>query len=180
MKLFIFIMSALIILFFPVRIKLSVKFIDKHLSIKIFGKELLKEKKKKKKKKQKENVFQFESIKKIANKLNKAPLKPSVKFNMDIHYGLEDAAVTAILYGLFQSIFSLIYNVFSLYFKVKKFAPKANPVFNKEILNLEIKSIITINLANIIYITIIILNMFLNMKLKKFHVSNKAKTSKEQ
>lgn len=164
MKLFIFIMAALIILFFPVRIKLSVKFIDKDVSIKIFGKDLLLDQKrktnKKGNKKKRGDILQLENINKILSKLSKGPLRPSIKLDMDINYGLEDAAVTGLLYGLFQSVFSLMYNVLNLYFKVKKFTPRANPTFNKNIFNLEIKSIITINLANIIYIKIATLKMF--------------------
>ena len=95
-------------------------------------------------------------------KLNK--FKPKIKLNGDINYGIEDAALCALLYGLLCNISSFIYILLKIIFKIKTLDLNINPKFNTFTLSFGITSIFYFNIANIIYILYLI---FKSMEIKE-------------
>lgn len=101
-------------------------------------------------------IFDKSIVQEIFHRLCKSRLKPRLKLDFNLDYGFEDAALTGLSYGMLNSIFApLQYMLYSL-FKVKRLQLNALPDFNGSKLNLEIKSIISINIAQIINISFII------------------------
>lgn len=153
-----------LIFFIPFPIHTTFEYKNSNLSIylykqRIYPSRKLKRKIKKKIKKVNCNIpypktFYLDVIKKIYNKLVNIIFKSTLYLDIDLNYGFEDAYITGVLYGILQSIFSIIYSLISYVFKLKKFRLNINPIFNKSILNFTIKSIIFINLAKIIYIAL--------------------------
>ncbi len=87
---------------------------------------------------------------------NAALSKSTLRLKSHISYGFDDPCTTAILYGIFHSVSEYLYILFSDLVKVKNFNVSITPVFNKSVFEFEIKSIIFINLAKIIYIILLI------------------------
>lgn len=101
------------------------------------------------------------SLKKLYNNLIHNKFKPTLNFNSTTIYSLGDASNTAIAFGLLYNLNPLLLNIFSIIFKVKKYKNDFKPVFKDKILfELTLNSIITFNLAKIIYICFIILKSF--------------------
>nr|WP_242878760.1 DUF2953 domain-containing protein [Clostridium beijerinckii] len=72
-----------------------------------------------------------------------------------MEYSLNDAARTAIFYGVIYNTTSLTYILLNYLFNIKKFNFKITPVFDDNLLlKIETSSIIFLSLANIIYIII--------------------------
>lgn len=89
--------------------------------------------------------------------LKRNKFKPSIRFSNNSSYSLGDASRTAICLGLFYNINPILLYIFSILFKVKLLKTDFNPIFKDELLfELTIRSIITFNLAQIIYILFII------------------------
>lgn len=95
-------------------------------------------------------AFDKHTIKQIFHRFCKSKLKPSLKLDFNLDYGFEDAALTGLSYGILNSFFAPFKNILSSLFKIKKFQLNAMPDFNGSKLNLEIKSIIYINIVQII------------------------------
>lgn len=96
-------------------------------------------------------------IKNIYFELSRNKFKPSIKFNSDTIYSLGDASRTAIFLGVFYNINPILLYIFSIIFKVKVLDNDFKPIFKDQILfEITISSIITFNLAKIIYMGIII------------------------
>ena len=96
-------------------------------------------------------------IKNIYFELSRNKFKPSIKFNSDTIYSLGDASRTAIFLGVFYNINPILLYIFSIIFKVKVLDNDVKPIFKDQILfEITISSIITFNLAKIIYMGIII------------------------
>ena len=89
--------------------------------------------------------------------LKRNKFKPSIRFSSNSSYSLGDASRTAICLGLFYNINPILLYIFSILFNVKLLKTDFNPIFKDELLfELTIRSIITFNLAQIIYILFII------------------------
>lgn len=127
-----------ILLFIPIPLIFKVKYSDK-LEFFIYNKKLTLSKKKKKKK-----------GKRIKSKKIKVFWKPYIKIHIKLLYGLDDAAVTAISYGLIFSILPVLKNIISKFFNVKGFTPDIKLDYKNIVFNLYIKCIIFINIAQII------------------------------
>ena len=96
-------------------------------------------------------------IKTLYINLKTNKFKPSIKFSSNILYSLGDASKTAICLGLFYNINPILLYIFSILFKVKFLKTDFKPIFKDEIIfEFTISSIITFNLAQIIYIFFII------------------------
>lgn len=96
-------------------------------------------------------------IKNIYFRLSRNKFKPSIKFKSDTIYSLGDASRTAIFLGVFYNINPILLYIFSIIFKVKVLDNDFKPIFKDKILfEITISSIITFNLAQIIYMGIII------------------------
>ncbi len=100
--------------------------------------------------------FTFKQIKYILQNLKNNTLKPSINMSIELTYGVDDAALTGILYGIIYNIYSYVqYYTYSC-FKVKDMKLNLYPEFNKKIIDAKVNSIIYINLVKIIYMFIII------------------------
>jgi Protein of unknown function (DUF2953). len=85
----------------------------------------------------------------------KLKFKLGLKLKLDLVYGLDNAAYTALLHGIITSIYPILIQFLNLFFNIKENNIKAQPEFNKFILKLEIDSIIFINLAKVIYMSLV-------------------------
>ncbi|GAA0780187.1 DUF2953 domain-containing protein [Hathewaya limosa] len=153
----------IVLLFFPIPLKIYVKFIEKNFNfyIYLFNFQLNKKKHDKNKEKSKElNDFSFKKLlkrifrngSKEFNYIFKKKLKAKLKANID--YGFGDACETGISYGLFWVGIDTLLNYLTQYFKFKECDINVKPYFNEKKLNLVIESIIYLNLVKIIYILI--------------------------
>lgn len=106
------------------------------------------------------------SIRKFYNSLQNNKYKPYISFKLLGCYSLNDAALTAILYGCFNNFNFLLLKLFSDFFNVKRFNFSFEPRFKSDIMiNLTINSIITFNIAQIIYILFLIRKKEVPLKL---------------
>lgn len=154
---------TLIFLFLPLPVLITMGYKTNTLSVYIFGIKLYPSKKnnknifKKKHKKKKNKKITLKDYKKIWHKINTNPFKPSLYFEFNMIYGLDDAAKTAILYGTLSSLPPFLYNLLCSFFHTKKFKIDLKPIFEKSILEFKIKSIIWINFAKIIYMSLLVI-----------------------
>lgn len=153
------ILSILVLVFIPFPLKISFTYSkkEKKLYIYSFKIEIEKGKKKTKKTKNKKNKFDIEKIKKIFAKLRKNKFKPRLKFYTEVDYGLDDAALTGISFGLLNCISPAVYAVLKSIFKVKIYKFDVKPDFKNQMFNFNLTSIIFLSFANIIYICFCIL-----------------------
>lgn len=171
----------IIVLFFPIKIKLYVSFKDNVLSVKFFNKDVLKypnpnkeTKKSKKRPKQKKKTSNDEELK---NKYNVAFYKyvinsflgryrESLRFKLlitiKIIYDINDAAKTALLYPVLCESIDLFYAVLNIPFKIKSRTADVNPLFKGEnFLEFKIDGILICNLVKIIYMLVLVYTSFL-------------------
>jgi len=155
----------IVILFFPLSIKLSVVYKDGKLHVLIFNKQLnLKKKVSKQKvnpKALKNSEFKLinffpNNIRKILYKISNDKHKLSARISFDLNYGFEDAAATAISYGLLHGANSILYNQFSFLLNIKEYQYKIIPHYNNPMFNFRLNCIISFNLAKIIYMIFVI------------------------
>lgn len=176
MLFFIIIIFFILILFIPIPLKFNLHYSKDRYYIKFYNiniisnddyilKKFLEEKEENIKDSKLEDYMNIDSneknlkplIKTLYISLSRNKFKPSIKFSSDIIYSLGDASKTAICLGLFYNINPILFYIFSILFKVKLLKNNFNPLFKDEILfEFTISSIITVNLAQIIYIFFII------------------------
>ena len=170
----------LFLLFMPIPLKLSIKYLDDFYEIKFYKinllssdggiiKKFIKDDTVKKydtshnikeeveeKAQEKIRDTKFSMILLFKN-LSNNRYKPYFKVNSNIDFSVNDAAGTAILYGLLNSLNPIIFKILSTFFKIKNFDNKFNPIFkDKYIINISIMCILTINIAKIIYMLFLI------------------------
>lgn len=144
----------IILLFIPIPLIIKIKY-DGNLNISIYNKSLtISKKRTESNNKKKKNKFKGKKIKIL--------WKPYIKVNIHLLYGFDDAAATAISYGLIFSLLPLIYNLTAGYFNIKDFSQDIKLDYKRKILKLFIRCIIFINIAQIIVDLIYIL--YLNFK----------------
>lgn len=159
----IWLLIVCLVLFIPFPIYITFEYKDNNIIVYLYKLKIYDFKKFHKKSTDINNDFHPKSfyiniIKKLHNKFfNDIIFKPSLNLYIDLCYGVEDAFITALLYGILQSISSIVYNLISHIFRIKKFKSNVKPIFNKVILSFTIKSIIFISLVKIIYIAITVL-----------------------
>lgn len=138
----------LILLFIPIPLITKIKY-HRKLDIFIYNKKISIHKNKNKKK--------SKNRKKI-----KLLWKPYIKVNIKLLYGFDDAAATAISYGLIFSVLPLIKRLLSKFFNVKGFSQDIKLDYKRKIFDLYIRCIILFNIAQIIVNLIYII--YLNFK----------------
>ena len=170
MSLFVTFFIITLILFIPIPIKIRLEYLNKDFKLKLFNciifsskigienklikKIIIKRKKNIKRNIHKKNLTNKKlSFKKLYKNINSNKMKPRVKLNGYINYGVEDAALCALLYGLLCNIPSLAHIILQIVFKVKNLALNINPKFNTFTLSFGITSIFYFNIVNIIYIS---------------------------
>ncbi|MBS5938996.1 DUF2953 domain-containing protein [Clostridium sp.] len=179
---FLFILSLIILLIiFPIPIKIEVKFIDNIFFFKFFNKliytskdgiqikflkKIIENKSNRKDKKysykeehppKKKKVNLKKKKRKIAiirlyTYLRNNKFKPLIKVKGYLDYGIEDAALCALIYGILNIVPGFIYYILSIVFEVNSLRLNINPEFNKKLLSFGITGIFYFNIANIIYI----------------------------
>lgn len=157
---FIFVILLLIILFLPLPIIFEVSY-DKQFKIYLYKKlkislkntpeKEIRAKKKSNKSKSKAKVkINFESI---LDSLQSNRFKPLLNLSINMEYSLDDAALTAILYGVICGVFESICLELRTIFNLKKKKYIISPLFNDHTsVSFSIKGIICLSIANIIYI----------------------------
>lgn len=165
----------IIFMFFPIPLKFYIYYYNNNYYIKLydfilFDNAVLKKKKEKtdqkknnppmksKKKSKLSEIITYSNIMEIINKFINLKFKPILNFNSKLEYSLNDAAKTALSYGILSTLPSLIYFFIKILFKPKKYNFDILPKFDNAILlKFEIKSIIFISFANIIYMMFVLL-----------------------
>jgi hypothetical protein len=178
MKLFFVLLVILLILFIPFPIKLSIYYSSVDYYVKVYKLTLFSKKKHGIKRKhikrnkpliKKEHKFFHQFYERInfrflilnLQNLN-LKLKPLLRIKLSLDYSLNDAARTAIFYGVLCQAPPLIYILLSKPFKINRYNFKINPRFeNNFLLKFESSSIIFLSFANIIYITIILFRLII-------------------
>ncbi|AKN34049.1 hypothetical protein Ccar_25720 [Clostridium carboxidivorans P7] len=160
----------ILILLIPIPITFKIKYTDKKLCMYIYNIELISKFKSYKKEDENKNKdksnFYFENIRLFLDLLNRNKFKPTLRFKLNFQYGLNDAAYTAICYGLFCALFPLVIKLLNYPFKIKKHSICIVPDLKKFILKLELNSIIFVNFAKVIYIIYIIYRVWrINQKI---------------
>ncbi|MCB2292012.1 DUF2953 domain-containing protein [Clostridium algoriphilum] len=178
-KYIIMFLLALIIILFPIPIKITLKYSNKVLEIYIYNKKLKKKKplnlglKNNLVSEPKYNFLESMSlndIESIIYKIKNLKFKPIIILNTKLEYGFDDAAFVAILYGLIHSTYSLLYQILINFVKVKNMDFRVIPHFEKNHFNMGISSIIYINLAKIINITFVICLCLIKIKHNKVNL----------
>lgn len=179
MKLFLILLGILLIFFTPIPIKFSIYYSAEDYYIKLYNIVLASKKKDNLKKEIKHKVqheerekfnllsFLYKNInlKSFLSNLYHLKFKPLLRIKLSLHYSFNDAAKTAISYGILCEAPPLIFFLSNIPFNVKKFSFKINPVFeDKFLLKFETSSIIFLSLANIIYIIIILFKYLIDKR----------------
>lgn len=167
---FIFWILAIValILLFPIPLKINLIYDKGIFTLKLFNKTIIPSKtpnktssKKEKKKKtietpsgEKIKKFKIKDIKHIIDFLSHTKLKFFIWTNTDIEYSLDDAAISALSYGLLHQLSALIHGILKVFFRVKKYNYNINMKYNENFFKVENSSIILLNLATIIYMVI--------------------------
>lgn len=160
----IIIIFILIILFIPLKIKITLCFHKcSGLDIFIYSynlknnklyKKITTPKKKHKKPKSKVNL---KALWLLLKKLDKTSYKPKLSLQGNVDFQVEDAAYTAIIYGVSNGLLPFIERFINIFFSISSFKIHVNPLFkNENSVSFNIKSIIKVNLAKLIYMAIII------------------------
>lgn len=168
-----YIFLIVVILLFPIPLKIKLVFNNNTLKVFVFKKEfninkIIKKKLKHKKnntlKETKKNSHKSISKKKFLNININNFFKPTLKIDLKINFGFNDAAYTAITYGFLSIAPGFIYNILTKFFKIKKYKFNLQPVFNNEFIYIEISSIFFVNLVKVIYIAFKIFIIYIKEK----------------
>ncbi|MBC2580350.1 DUF2953 domain-containing protein [Clostridium sp. DJ247] len=169
----VFLILLFIVLFFPIPIKISIKYLDRKLDIRVYkiniDKILLKTRLKVKRRveyKEDQRPILLNTLKILLKSLRDIKYKLNLRVTLNLIYGLEDAAYTALIYGILCSFCPIFLQLLSLVFNLKDPHLNIHPEYNKNTLRLEINSIIYTSLAKIIYISVIVYkNLHKNRKI---------------
>lgn len=175
--LYIGILILTLILLIPIPIKFKIKYNEKKLRFTLYNIDItdkmnyFKNKTKLDIKYKEDRIPIFSNtLKGSLNSLKAIKFKPSLKIRINVDYGLDDAAQTALAFGLISTFISILLKVSSSFIHIKDEKVNIKPEFDKLILILEIDSIIFINLAKVIYISVIIYNNLRNKE--KINLAN--------
>lgn len=173
----IFLLIILLIFFLPIPFKFIIHYSKENYYIRLYKFTLLKKEIKKKvieneerrednkeptKPKKEKRLKKFfkrsYNPRKIIKALDKNRFKPTMRIDGRFDYSLNDAALTAISYGVISSLMPSLLRLIKIIFKTKKIKLPISPQFKDEfIVNFDIKSIIFLSLAQIIYMLFLIL-----------------------
>ena len=178
MNLFFISLGILLIFFVPIPIKFSIYYSTIDYYVKLYGLTIFSKKKSKRKTEpiiKDHNKIFFKSYKNIdyksidykalISKFYNLKFKPLLRIRFSLDYSLNDAARTAIFYGVLWQVPPIIYTLVKVPFSLLKFNFNIKPIFkDKFLLKIETSSIIFISFANIIYIIIILFKSIRHMK----------------
>lgn len=175
------IIILLLLILIPIPIKISMFYSNNNYYIKVYNFNIISSKKSKKINKyvnRKLNKlidrtlindidFNFYKLffKKLIFNLKRNRHKPKIKFNGKLSYSLFDSFNTAVFYGILSTFFSFIYCGINIPFKIKKSKLNIKPVFKDTFsINFYCKSIIFLSLGKVIYMLLIFLKTYLQVK----------------
>lgn len=180
-----------LILLFPIPLKITLIYNKGIFTLKLFNKTIIPSKVKKAEMKKAEKPKDYietpngEKISKfkmqdgidIIKFLKDTKVKFTLRTKLHIEYSIEDAAISAVVYGLlFQSI-SALDSLLKCFLKVKSFKPSIEMRYNENYLNVTSTSIIIVNLAKIIYVIAFVYYKYLK---KRDPSTYEASTLKEE
>lgn len=154
---YIFLILVLICLL-PFPIKLGFSFINNKIIISLYNLKINFDREKKRKAKFK--VKYEMNLKEYIQEIKHLHFKATMKTNIYIHMGLDDAAKTAELFGVMNYLIPIIFIELEKFFKIKKYDYNVIPDFKENIFEIKINSIIWISIAKTIYI---LLHMMVTM-----------------
>lgn len=140
---------------FPVKVLFQIENYKYILSIYVFNINLNKKNRRgeaiSKKRKSRKNL---RTLKLVIHMLKNNKHKPTLKLHLDLNYGIEDAALNAICYGLLQILGSNSYRLAKDIFTIRTYKYNIIQHYNQNLLKLKVSSIIQLSLAQIIYVLI--------------------------
>lgn len=165
---------VLVLLFFPIPLKLSLIYSDSILIFCIYNIQIVntgKEKQESKKKiKEKKKGIKKEAIRKTKKrkldivKLLKSFLRKDSKFlrahsriRINLRYGLEDSFNCAMLYGVITSILGVLPNLLNKFVDIKKYSFNVLPVFNTKAIDAKLNFTLVFNIFYIFYLGFFVL-----------------------
>ena len=173
----------LLLILIPIPIKISMFYSNNNYYIKVYNFNIISSKKSKKINEymnyklnrlidymvisNKDIDFKFYKLffKKLIFNLKRNKHKPKIKFNCELSYSLFDSFNTAIFYGILSTFFSFIYYGLNISFKVKKSKLDIKPIFKDTFsINFSYKSIIFLSIGKVIYMLLIFLKTYLQVK----------------
>lgn len=168
MRIYSLILLILLFLFIPIPLKIKFTYESFNLNLYIYNlkinlKKLItkinkvkntKARKTKPAIKEKTISLSFQDVTYLIHEVNSLKYKPNLKFKLNLDYGLDDAAYTAITFGYLHSLFPILYYFISVIFNVKRYKIDINPKYNEILLEISVESIFSINIAKLIYISI--------------------------
>jgi len=177
----------LIIILFPIPIKITLKYSSKVLEIFIYNKKINLKKSLENNRNKRNNKNNKTSekndttpkskkgsfkplilnntydIKLILYKIKTLKFKPTLILNTKVEYGLADAALVAILFGFMHSAYSFLHIILLNFVKVKNIDLNVIPHFEENDLYMKVSSTIHINFATIIYMAFKLLPCLINI-----------------
>jgi hypothetical protein len=164
------------LLLLPIPIKITFSYIDNKAELylyrfKINAKKIISKVEHKKKKKpsppKKERNMGFKEILFILNKIDCIKFKPRLKICLNLDFGLSDAFYTSLVFGYIHAVLPYIHKLLSIPFSLTIDNSKITPNFSKFSVTIKLKSIIFINIAQIIYMAIVVIKSLKYIKKKK-------------
>lgn len=164
MNILLTITAILIIIVLPIPIKFTLYYYKNSLHIYLYKRNNIQEKSFKKvshkiKSTDYIGIFQYyiDTARALSFRLKKNKLKPGITLSININEGFDDAARTAICFGVLYSFSAAVHIFINKYFKIKKYNYLVNPDFDNIKFEIQIKCIIWISIVNTIYIFILVL-----------------------
>lgn len=158
-----------IIMFIPIPFSIRLRYVDEpevyiysfKLNIKRIQKKIKKRKSKKtkcdKNDDDKDLISRLIHYKEMISSIDRIKYKPNLRLRLKSHYGLDDAAVTGISYGVISVFLANMYELLKVFFSIKQYDISVEPEYNKLTFDCDLKCIIFISLAKIIYMGIFFL-----------------------
>ncbi|MEY7999474.1 DUF2953 domain-containing protein [Clostridium sp. Mt-5] len=153
------ILIFIVILFLPIPLKIKIRYADKKFTIKIYNLNIKHKFNLNKDQRSSNNSTKNNGLFFFINKLRsqdfkEIKMKSPIKVNIKFAYGLNDAAYTALIYGVMSSLKAFLFNKLNKIFLVKQYNFHIKPDFNNFYFKLEVNSIIYMSLVKIIYVYI--------------------------
>ncbi|KHD38207.1 membrane protein [Clostridium acetobutylicum] len=157
----IIIVIIVLIALIPIPIKVYLLYFDGKYSVFIYGKKL----KFTVRRTERKIKYNFNTLKYISKHRHKF-LKYSSKIKLTVGIGLEDAAHTALSFGIVNSLGAAFYNLLNVFFNVRDYNYKVIPFFKKNIFKIEFESIFWISIAKTIYNLFILIFVLMKLRMK--------------
>lgn len=150
-----------IIILFPIPLKITLVYEAGIITLKLYNHTVIPRPKKSPSKKkittpsgEKISKFKLRDIKDILRVIINSPLRFFIWTDTIISYSIDDAAISALCYGLLSQLAVAVHKITNAFFRTKKFNFKIKMEYNRNYFKINNSSIILINLATIIYIVL--------------------------